>query len=55
MQKRNIEIVEKLQNGKVIIKVVNKVPRLGTNEYNTIAKYALADENELLNLVDLNK
>lgn len=54
MQKRNIEIVEKLQNGKVIIKVVNKVPRLGTNEYNTIAKYALADENELLNLVDLN-
>lgn len=54
MQKTNIEIVEKLNNGKIIVKVINKVPKLGSDKYNTVVKYAIADENGLVNLVDLN-
>lgn len=54
MQKSNVEIIEKLPNGNLIVKIENQVPKTGTNEFNTIVKFALANENGLVNLVDLN-
>lgn len=54
MQKQNVEIVEKLPSGKLIVKIENQVQKPGTNEFNTIVKFALADENGLINIVDLN-
>lgn len=51
MLNENVEIVEKLPNGKFIIKIENQVQN---HRIDSVVKFALADKNGIINIVDLN-
>lgn len=50
----NVEIIEKLPSGKLVVKIENHVQKCGSDETHIMVKYALADKNGLINIFDSN-